>query len=98
MPSVPLSEQHKRGFVEAGFEDRQWYVQAYSSDRSLNERNWSRELATKSVLISTSQCVVNCLEAGAASFDQLDLLVLDETHRVSGATRQCLLVCTRSCF
>ncbi|KAL4856329.1 Endoribonuclease Dicer 1 [Chlorella vulgaris] len=77
-PTVPLVQQQTAVFLSwPSFESGMFHVTGSSSDNPVSARKWT---AAFHVVVATPQLLLNVLEAGAAHFTQLVLLVLDECH------------------
>ncbi|KAI7843234.1 hypothetical protein COHA_003068 [Chlorella ohadii] len=80
-PSVALAEQQAGVFLAVpAFKDGMFRVACRAGDNSLPPRDWHKTLEDNHVLVLTTQCFLNALNAGEAHCDQLALLVLDECH------------------
>ncbi|MEW5312918.1 MAG: hypothetical protein WDW38_004516 [Sanguina aurantia] len=82
VPTVPLTTQHYRQFMTAGFAENGWPVKCWSSDRPLSSDDYRGLLHCNSVIVAVHQCFLNLLtcKPPKAAISEFDLLILDECH------------------
>ena len=74
-PTVPLARQQALVFVVEGFLDRGFNVDAFCGDNSIPPCQWCDRLQQYSVLVMTPQIILNILNEGGGSVNQIDMLV-----------------------
>ena len=78
-PTVSLADQQAGAFLRCpSFADQTLRVGCFTGDAPVNAQSWPSELQKNHVLVMTPQLLLNVLDAGAASFEQIHLLVRRE--------------------
>ena len=76
---VRIADQQAGAFLRCpSFADQTLRVGCFTGDAPVNAQSWPSELQKNHVLVMTPQLLLNVLDAGAASFEQIHLLVRRE--------------------